>query len=98
MSEQERTELEIFEHYIVNPEASKRERKYLTQYIFYCLFYLCYIIWCYVSFPAQRIGGVPLFCILTWIFNTGHYFHFICYRGAKMLDLKKEKDEGWLDL
>jgi hypothetical protein len=90
-----KSEIDIFNHFINNPEATKREVKYIYQYILLCILYLCFVFYCYYNFPNQLLGGVPIFCIIVWILNTGQYFYFVWYKGYKVLDLKGEHLGGW---
>ncbi|GHU64470.1 hypothetical protein AGMMS49983_10240 [Clostridia bacterium] len=89
------TEQEIFEHYITDPAMLKRERRYMLQYAILCALYLTFVLYCYYDFPMQRIVGVPLFCILVWIFNATQYFAFVWNRGGAALGLKGDKLGGW---
>lgn len=92
-----KTPKEIFEHYITNPKLEKRESWYWKMYF---IVIVVYFIWVAIVYAipdklSVRVGAFPLFCIITFIFNTGYYIFANVIKGKWLVDLDTEKEEGW---
>jgi len=92
-----KTKQEIFEHYITNPQAEKRESWYWKMYF---VVIVLYFIWVAIVYKnpegiVQLVGPFPLFAIVTWIFNTGYYIYGNWIKGKWLVDVETEQAEGW---
>ncbi|MDR2007268.1 MAG: hypothetical protein LBP78_08535 [Acidaminococcales bacterium] len=85
-----------FHHYILDPARRARENKYMIFTIAALAVFFLWVASIFADPPKETMGHIPVICFVIFIVQTLYYAIVTCYWGGKVLDLKKDRDEGLL--